>query len=42
LFANVIALPTTNLTPAMDAATANGHHDGPGYHEPDAGTAALA
>jgi len=42
LFANVIALPTTNPGPGMDPATTSGHHDGPGDHEPDSAAAALA
>jgi transposase len=43
LFANVIALPTTNAAPATDPATTNArHHDGPCDHEPRTGTAALA
>jgi hypothetical protein len=42
LFANVIALPTTNPPAGTDPATTSGHHNGPGDHEPDSGTAALA
>ena len=43
LFANVIALPTTNDTLTTLTASTNGDHDQPGDDErPAAGTAALA
>jgi transposase len=43
LFANVIPLPTVNAASATDPATTSDHHrDGPGDHEPDTATAALA
>jgi hypothetical protein len=43
LFANVIALPTTNAAPAADPATTNGHPDGPDDDElPGPATAVLA
>jgi hypothetical protein len=42
LFANVIALPTTNAA-VTDPVTVNEYHDGPGHDErPDTATAALA
>jgi hypothetical protein len=43
LFANVIALPTTNAAPATDPATTSEHHHSPGDDElPGTATAVLA
>lgn len=42
LFADVIALPTTNVAPGPEPVTTSEHRDGPGDHEPDGPTAALA